>query len=259
MTEAELLRSLPVLAFQSVLLLSRLGAAAMIAPGLGEADVPVRIRLAVALALVPLLLPLLAGQLPPQPEDIPGTLRLVVTELLVGLWIGSLARVVAMALSVAFQIVALAMGLASVLAPDAQMGAQTAILGRLGSLATAVLVLSTGLYAQPLRALADSYEVLPPGVLQVVTGVPGAADAQVEVLSGAAQLEVRVDREDLPAEAIELARAGRAEAAQADDEDSGVVADLLNQRSAFPRAARRAANGSPRPRPRRVSLYQRGP
>ena len=60
MTEAELLRSLPVLAFQSVLLLSRLGAAAMIAPGLGEADVPVRIRLAVALALVPLLLPLLS-------------------------------------------------------------------------------------------------------------------------------------------------------------------------------------------------------
>lgn len=162
MTEAELLRSLPVLAFQSVLLLSRLGAAAMIAPGLGEADVPVRIRLAVALALVPLL-PLLAGQLPPQPEDIPGTLRLVATELLVGLWIGGLARVVAMALSAAFQIVALAMGLASVLVPDAQMGSQTAILGRLGSLATAVLVLSTGLYAQPLRALAGSYEVLPPG------------------------------------------------------------------------------------------------
>ncbi|PZP43352.1 MAG: type III secretion protein [Azospirillum brasilense] len=163
MTEPELLRSLPVLAFQSVLLLSRLGAAAMIAPGLGEADVPVRIRLAVALALVPLLLPLLAGQLPPQPEDIPGTLRLVATELLVGLWIGGLARVVAMALSAAFQIVALAMGLASVLVPDAQMGSQTAILGRLGSLATAVLVLSTGLYAQPLRALAGSYEVLPPG------------------------------------------------------------------------------------------------
>ena len=34
-------------------------------------------------------------------------------------------------------------------------------------------------------------------MLRVVEAVPGAADAQVEVLSGAAQLEVRLDREAL--------------------------------------------------------------
>lgn len=163
MTEAELLEALPSLAFQAVLILARLGAAAMILPGLGESDVPAPVRLAIALGLVPLLLPVLAPALPPAPDDAASTLRLVSLEIATGLWIGGLARLLALALSVALQAGATLLGLANILVPDAALGSGASALGRLGTLAAAVLVLSTGLHALPLRALAESYTLMPPG------------------------------------------------------------------------------------------------
>ena len=87
-------------------------------------------------------------------------------------------------------------------------------------------------------------------------GLHGVGDALRPLLH---ELEALVDREHLAVEAVELAGARGAEPPEPDHEDGGVAADLLNQRSAFPRAASRAANGMSRPRPRRVSLYQCGP
>ncbi|MFT8246731.1 flagellar biosynthetic protein FliR [Roseomonas sp. BN140053] len=185
MTEAEFLTALPVLAFQIVLVFARLGAAVMLLPGLGESEAPAPLRLGIGLATVLLLLPGLSASLPAAPDSVPGTVRLLAIEVLAGLWIGGLARLAAMTLAVALQTVAALIGLASVLVPDAQMGAQSAALGRLGSLAAAVLVLSSGLYALPLRALAESYAVLP-------AGAPWPAGEAVEawVAAGSALLEV---------------------------------------------------------------------
>lgn len=162
MTEAELLAALPILAFQAVLLLARLGSAAMLLPGLGEAEVPATVRLAFALALVALVLPTVADQLPLPPDSLGGWVRLLALETLAGLWLGGLARLVMLALAVGGQLIALVVGLTSVLAPDAQLG-QAAPTGRLLALAGTVLVLATGLYAVPLRGLVDSYAVLPAG------------------------------------------------------------------------------------------------
>jgi flagellar biosynthetic protein FliR len=155
--------ALPALAFQAVLVLARMGAAAMILPGLGEQDIPTQIRLGIALSLVPLLLPVLAPSLPPAPDSVGEALRLLTLELAAGLWIGGLARLLAMALSVALQTGASMLGLAAILAPDPSLGGGASALGRLGTLAAAVLVLSTGLHALPLRALAESYTLMPPG------------------------------------------------------------------------------------------------
>lgn len=162
-TEAALLEALPALAFGAVLLLSRLGAAAMILPGLGEADVPASVRLAFALALIPLLLPVLAPVLPTAPDSAADLIRLLALEIATGLWIGGLARLLAMALAVALQAGASLLGLSAILVPDAALGSGASALSRLGTLATAVMVLSTGLYAFPLRTLTESYALMPPG------------------------------------------------------------------------------------------------
>lgn len=159
-----MLDQLPVLAFQAVLVLARLGAAVLLLPGLGEQDVPASIRLSLVLALVALLLPGLAPGLPPLPEELPELLRLMVIETAIGLWLGLLARLVALALAQAGQVVALMVGLASPLQTDPVFGSQSTVTGRLFSLLAATLMLSSGLYAVPLRALAESYAVLPPGV-----------------------------------------------------------------------------------------------
>ncbi|UFN48614.1 flagellar biosynthetic protein FliR [Roseomonas sp. OT10] len=185
MSEAEFLAALPQLAFHAVLLLARLGAAVMLLPGLGEAEVPATLRLSLGLALVPLLLPGLSAELPAAPDAVPAMARLLALEVLTGIWIGGLARIVALALSVGLQAAASLIGLASVLAPDSQMGAQSAALGRLGSLAATVLVLGSGLYALPLQALAESYAVLPAGAPW-----PAGPAAEAMVAAGSALLEI---------------------------------------------------------------------
>ena len=163
MTEADFLAALPVLAFQAVLIFARLGAAVMVLPGLGEEDVPASIRLGLGLGLVVLLLPGLAPSLPAAPDSAAEAVRLIVIEALVGLWLGGLARLVAMAMAVAGQAIALLLGLAQAMVPDPVLGGLGTATGRMLALAAAVVVLSTGLYAIALRALADSYALLPPG------------------------------------------------------------------------------------------------
>jgi flagellar biosynthetic protein FliR len=177
-SEAELLARLPVLAFQAVLLFARLGAAAMALPGLGEQEAPATVRLALGLALVPLLLPGLAPDLPAAPDSAAEAVRLLAVEVLIGLWLGGLARLVALALGMAGQAVALMLGLASVLTPDAQLGAQGTATARLFGLAGVAVLLGSGLYALPLRALAESYALLPPGA-------PWPADAAAEAFAAA--------------------------------------------------------------------------
>ncbi len=173
LADAALLEALPGLAFHAVLLLCRLGAAAMLLPGLGEAEVPATLRLTLAVALVLVLLPVLSPGLPAMPGEVAELARLVATEIGIGLWIGLLARFLAMALAQAGQVVALLIGLASPLQGDMVLGASATALARMFALATAALILATGLYELPLRALVESYAVLPAGI-----GLPAGAAAE---------------------------------------------------------------------------------
>ena len=90
---------------------------------------------------------------------------MVVAELLAGLFLGWLARLVALALPMAGQIIAYMLGLASVLQQDQVFNSQGTVLSRLFGLAAPVILLGGGLYALPLSALAGSYQVLAPGAV----------------------------------------------------------------------------------------------
>jgi flagellar biosynthetic protein FliR len=157
------LEALPILAFQVALLFCRLGACTMLLPGLGEQVAPATIRLALAMAVTTLLLPGLAPTLPAAPDSAIVFAGLVATEVMVGLWIGWLARLTAVALSMTGHLIGYMIGLSNVLLPDLMLGGEGSPLSRFLGLAGATLVLSTGLYALPLRALAESYAVLPVG------------------------------------------------------------------------------------------------
>ena len=183
MEEAGLLAALPVLAFQAVLVFARLGAAVMVLPGLGEAEVPAPIRLGLGLGLVLLLMPVLAPGLPEAPDAAGEALRLILLEIVVGLWLGGLARLVALAMAMAGQAVALLLGLAQAMVPDPDLGGLGTATGRMFSLAAAVVVLTSGLYAIPLRALVESYALLPVGA-----PFPAGAGAEAMAASGADSL-----------------------------------------------------------------------
>ena len=78
--DAVLLAGLPGWAFAFVLLLCRAGAACMLIPGVGEAEVPAMVRAGFAVALTALLLPGLAPHMPPPPDDVGRLLFMVAAE-----------------------------------------------------------------------------------------------------------------------------------------------------------------------------------
>jgi len=151
------------LAFAFVLVLCRCAGAVMLLPGLGEDDPPAMVRGGLAVSLAVLLTPLQAPGLPAPPSSVFSLAAMVAGELLVGGLLGWLARLLALALPAAAQIISLMTGLSSVLQPDATLGAQSAALGRLFNLLAPVLILASGLYAWPLQALAGSYALFPAG------------------------------------------------------------------------------------------------
>jgi flagellar biosynthetic protein FliR len=173
------LAGLPAFAFGFSLLLARFGALVMVAPGLGEAQIPATMRAGLAACVAALLLPALGPIMPPPPADAMTYAGLIGAELLTGLWFGWLARLVALALPAAAQIVTLMTGLANVIAPDPAAG-QTTALSRLFGLVPPLLLLSSGLYMVPVQALAASYRVIPAGA------VLPRGDAATLVVSGVA-------------------------------------------------------------------------
>lgn len=157
------LATLPGDAFAAVLLFARIGTTLMLLPGVGEAEVPVPVRLAFAIVLTALLFPALAPALPTAPGDVGRLLVLVGSEATVGLWLGFLARLALFALVMAGQLISLLLGFASVLTADAVIGPHGTALSRLFALAGIAAVLAAGLHALPLAALKASYALIPPG------------------------------------------------------------------------------------------------
>ncbi len=163
MDDAALLAALPGWAFAFALVLSRTGMAVMLLPGLGEAEPPPTVRAGLTLAITVLLLPAVAPSVPAVPEVGLGGAAMVATELLVGGLLGWMARLPALALGMAGAVVSYMLGLSSVVQQDPALGGQSAAMSRLFGLVAPVVILSTGLYALPLTALAGSYQLMPPG------------------------------------------------------------------------------------------------
>ena len=163
--DAAFLAQLPAWAFGFALLIARAGSACMLLPGIGEAELPASIRAGFAVALAALLLPVVITLMPAAPDSGWRALGMVGAEIVTGLWLGWLTRLLLLALPVAGQIAASMIGLANVLQPDPALGPQTTALSRALSLAAPVAILAAGLHALPLAALAGSYRLIPPGQL----------------------------------------------------------------------------------------------
>lgn len=145
-----------------ILIFSRLGAAMMSLPGVGETSVNPRVRLAIALLTAALTVPVLGPLLPPLPAQPIHLGFLVISEIGFGLALGLMARLLVSALHVAGTIIALQAGLAAAMFFDPNQGSQSAVVsGALVFLGIA-LVFVTDLHLLALRAAYDSYVLFPP-------------------------------------------------------------------------------------------------
>jgi flagellar biosynthesis protein FliR len=103
---ATLLATLPAWAFGFVLVMARIGSAITLLPGLGESQSPPMVRVGLALGVTVLLLPAIEPSVPPVPEVSAQAAFMIVAEVITGLWIGWLARLLVLALAVAGQFIA---------------------------------------------------------------------------------------------------------------------------------------------------------
>jgi len=169
---------LPQMAFLLLLVFGRVGTMLMLAPALGEQTIPANLRLGFALIFSLVVFPLVSERMPPMPSSIPAMGIMLIREILVGLVLGGIARMIVMATQTAGAIIAFQSGLSAATANDpSQPGVQGAMIGNFLTLVAITLVFVTDLHYLVLAAILDSYTYFPP------TGSIMLEDAMIAALA----------------------------------------------------------------------------
>ncbi len=154
---------LPAEIFAFMLVFSRLGSAVMLLPGIGENYVFAKVRLSLALALTLIIYPLVRGDLPVMPISALALLMLVAGEIIIGLFIGGVARLMISSLHVGGVVIAFQSSLAFAQTVDPNQGTQGAVLSALMTITGVVLIFVSGLHMLLFVGIRDSYELFPAG------------------------------------------------------------------------------------------------
>lgn len=169
--------AIPELATLFMLTFARIGVLVMLLPGIGERLVPGRMRLAFAILLTLTLFPMVSAMLPTgrQPGAVIATM---IGEIAIGLLMGLATRIVFGALLTAGSFIAQALGLSYAMSVDpTQGGGQEAAIGNFLNLLGITLIFATDIHHVAIRAIGDSYMLLPP------VGMPEVGDAAKLVVS----------------------------------------------------------------------------
>lgn len=143
-----------------VLVYARVQACVLMLPGVGEQAVPVRVRVAVAMALTPMLSGV--AQVPDAAAATQVTIAvLVAAEVVTGLALGVMVRLIALALDIATTAMAQTASLSQIIGVSNEMAPHP--IGNLLHLAGIALLMALGLPAMLTDLLADSLRLRPPG------------------------------------------------------------------------------------------------
>src|SRR5262245_30046848 len=146
-----------------ILVFCRVGSMVMLLPAIGEMGVPSRVRLVLALAISFALTPQVQAN---YPTSEPGTFLqlalLVIQEVVAGVLVGAMARIIMSALQVAGFLIATQTGLAYAQTVDPTQNTQGAVLGNFMMLLGTTLIFLTNLHHLAIGAIAGSYRMLPP-------------------------------------------------------------------------------------------------
>ncbi len=181
--------ALPAEVWVAGLVFARVGAILMLLPGIGDAVVPPRIRLALALLLAFVLFPIAAPQVAGIPATSSALVGAVIRELLIGLMIGGLLRMFLASLAVAGEAVALQTTLAFAQTANPLQAMPGTTVAAFLTLLGITLIFATDLHHLFIGAVARSYSLFPPG--QGVS-VQQAGDMAARTLGNAFALGVQL-------------------------------------------------------------------
>ncbi|MBI1208396.1 MAG: flagellar biosynthetic protein FliR [Azospirillum sp.] len=135
----------------------------MIMPTIGDAFIPTQVRLVVALLFSVLIAPLVSGSLPPMPVSAVDLGILLTTETVIGLFLGTVPRLMFGALDIAGMIIALNASLSNAAVFNPALASQASLPGAMLGLLGLLLVFVTNLHHMLFLAIADSYTLFVPG------------------------------------------------------------------------------------------------
>jgi flagellar biosynthetic protein FliR len=149
-------------AFAFVMVFARVGCAMMLMPGIGEAYVPSRSRLMLALTISALLLEPLLPRLPPIPDNI-GDLALTLGyEIIIGLFFGTFLRLLMTTLEATGMVIGLQSGLSNATVINPALSSQSPLPSAFLSVVAITMVFVTGLDHMLFRGIVELYDVFPP-------------------------------------------------------------------------------------------------
>ena len=154
---------LPALAATFMLVFARVGAMVMLMPGFGETNIPVRIKLGIALLLTLIILPLHRAAYQVDLTSMSSLGVLMVHEIVIGIVLGATARVTLSALAIAGSVIAQQLGLGFVTAVDPTQGQQGLLIGNFLTILGVTLPFATDSHHLVIAALNESYRIFSPG------------------------------------------------------------------------------------------------
>jgi len=162
---------LPAYAAAFILTFGRIGAMVMLLPGIGESNLPARVRLSIALVLSAVLLPLHRSAYTVDLTALTPMIVEMIGEVTIGLVLGITARLAVSALQVAGSVVAQQLGLGFVTAVDPTQDQQGVLVGNFLAVLGVTLIFATDMHHLVIVAMNDSYAIFKPGELPLTGDV----------------------------------------------------------------------------------------
>ena len=156
---------LPALAATFMLVFARVGAMVMLLPGFGESNIPVRIKLGIALLLTLIILPLHRAAYHVDLTSMSSLGVLMVHEIVIGIVLGATARVTLSALSVAGSVDRPATWPRICHRRRSDPGPAGALIGNFLTILGVTLLFATDSHYLVIAALNESYRIFSPGEL----------------------------------------------------------------------------------------------
>ncbi|NCO02809.1 MAG: flagellar biosynthetic protein FliR [Alphaproteobacteria bacterium] len=157
--------------FAFMLIFVRIGTAITIMPGLGDSFVPRQVRLFLALGLSLVLAPVVQPFVPNPLPALAVIFSLILMEFVIGLFIGTVARILMTALDVAGMIISMTSGLANAQVFNPSLASQGSITGAFLSMTGVMLLFATNLHHMLIYGLVESYQMFPIGAVPDAGGM----------------------------------------------------------------------------------------
>jgi flagellar biosynthetic protein FliR len=180
---------LPMLAAAFLLTFARVSTMVMMMPGIGEMNMPARVRLTIALVLTAILLPAHQAAYTINLSALGPVIMMLFQEIAIGAVLGLTARLAISGLQVAGSVIAQQLGLGFVTAVDPTQNQQGLLVGNFLALLGITLIFATDMHHLVIAALNDSYYIFAPGEVPIVGDI---AKHITQVVAGSFKIGIQL-------------------------------------------------------------------